>query len=119
MRRDTCSLRDVLEPHVACVEVEATRDHVAGQEDVRQAVVVDVGDRDAGAIVDVGIRQHVHGIADGDGIGERDSGLARREQLEERGTALFTGTATSQQQNRQRAEESCSHSGRRVLYSAT
>src|SRR6266545_1213073 len=38
MRRDSCRLRDVLEPHVPFVQVQTARDHVAGKENVRQAV---------------------------------------------------------------------------------
>ena len=42
IRRDTRLFRDVLEPHVPLVQIQAARDHVAGKENVRQSVVIDV-----------------------------------------------------------------------------
>ena len=35
VRLDACSFGDVFEPHVAFVQVQAARDHVAGEEQVR------------------------------------------------------------------------------------
>ena len=81
-RRDPRRLRDVLEPHVALVQVQAARDHVAGKENVRQAIVIDVAHGDAGAVVDVDVGADVEGIAGRDGVGERDAGLGGAQELE-------------------------------------
>src|SRR5262249_11017236 len=61
-RLDAGSLGDVVEPHVPFVQVQAARDHVAGEKDVRQAVVIDVPHGDAGAIVDVDVVLDVYRV---------------------------------------------------------
>ena len=50
---DTRGLGDVLETEMPPVQVQAARDHVAGEVDIRQPVVVHVGDRHAAAVVQV------------------------------------------------------------------
>src|SRR5438874_2714437 len=90
---DPGRLGDVFESHVAVVEVQATRNHVAGEKDVGKTIVIDVADGDAGSVVDIRIRQHVDGITDRDGVGERDPGAPRGEATEERRRRGSTGTA--------------------------
>ena len=91
----------VLEPHVALVEVQATRDHVAGEVQVGEPVVVDVADGDAGAVVDVGVGLNVEGVARRDGVRERDSGPVRREQLEH-GTLARPAAGEGEQREQER-----------------
>ena len=56
IRADARLPGDVLEPHVSSVQVEAAGDHVAGEENVRQSVIVDVANGYSGAVVDIGDR---------------------------------------------------------------
>src|SRR6476660_10204106 len=71
-------------PHVALVQVQAARDHVAGEEDVGQTVVVDVPDGDARAIVDVDVVLHVHRVVRGDRVREGDARPGRTQEPEYR-----------------------------------
>jgi hypothetical protein len=80
--RFVLTLGDVLEPHLPFVQVQATRDRVAGEEDVRQPVVVDVADRYSGAVVDVDVGLDVDRVARRDGVRERDAGLVWAQELE-------------------------------------
>jgi hypothetical protein len=100
--RDPRLFGHVLEPHVALVEVQATRDHVAGEEEVGEPVVVHVADGDAGAIVDVGVGLDVEGVARRDGVREGDAGAVRAEQLEHR--ALARPAAEQREQRKQERE---------------
>ena len=115
--RDPRRLGDVCEPHVALVQVEATRNHVAREEDVRQAVVIDVADRNTPAVVNVRIRQHVDGIGDRDGVGEGDVGVPRAQTLKE-GTGARARTTAAHHTHRR--QHGALHGAMvRVLYSAT
>ena len=118
MRLDARRLRDVLEPHVALVQVQTTGDLVAREKDVGEAVVVDVADGHAGAIVDVWERQGAERITGSDGVGERDAGLARIQSFENR--RLRSGSAAARAENQDPWHPQTSH-GRlmRVSYSAT
>ena len=117
MGLDARGLRDVLEPHVALIQVEAARDLIAGEEDVGEAVVVDVADRDAGAIVDVRHGQRVERITRLDGVGERDAGLRWTQSPEDRRLSTRLPAARAENQN---PHPQKSHGGvMRVSYSAT
>ncbi len=95
LRCDAGAASDVIEAHRTSVQVEPARDHIAGEEDIRQAIVVDVAHGDPGAVVNVGVGLHVQRVSGGDGVREGDAGLARGQQLEER--ALPLTSAPSQQ----------------------
>src|SRR5439155_21001568 len=107
---DPGALGDVLELQVACVPIQAARDHVAAEEDVRQAVVIDVAHGDAGAVVDVDVVLDVEGIVGRDGVRERDAGLPRGEQPED-GRGRFAAAARhgDQQQHTDRVNGSAKH----------
>src|SRR5437764_15028754 len=118
MRLDARRLRDVLEPHVALVQVQTTGDLVAREKHVGEAVVVDVADGDAGAIVDVWECQGAEGITRGEGVGERNAGLAGTQSFENR--RLSSRSAAARAENQDQRDPQTSH-GRlmRVSYSAT
>ena len=80
---DPGALGDVLEAHLTLVQVESARDHVAGEVEIRQPVVVDVAHTDAGTVVQVDVGLHVHRVRRGDRIGEGDAGLVGAEELEQ------------------------------------
>ena len=90
-------LRDVFEPHVAFVQVQAARDHVAGKENVRQAVVIDITDRHARTVVYVDVGLNIHRVIGGDGVCERDAGLRRGEEVEQWPMRSFRAAAIQQQ----------------------
>ena len=88
VRVDARPLGDIIEPHLPFVQVEAARDHVAGKEDVRQSVVVDITDRYAGAVVHVDVSLNIERVVGCDGVHEGDAGLLRAQELEYRTTTL-------------------------------
>ena len=71
------ALGDVLELHVAFVQVQTARHHVAAEEQVGEAVIVDVAHRDARAVVDVDVFLDVERISGGDRVFKGDAGLMR------------------------------------------
>ena len=107
-RRDPGRRRDVLEPHVPFVPVQPARDHVAREENVGQAVVIDVPDRHARAVVDVGVGLHVEGIIGRDRVRERDTRSHRGEELEHWAIGSF-GPAPSD--GEQGDDEGAAHEG--------
>lgn len=92
-RRDASFRGDVLEAHVAFVEVQAAGHHVAREKEIDESIVIDVADSYACAVVDVNVSLNVQRIVGRDGVGERDAGLVRTEEPEQRLTALPVGTA--------------------------
>ena len=97
---DACGLGDVLKSHVPLVQVQSTRDHVAGKEDVRQSVVIDVTHSDPGAVVHIDVSQHIECVTGGDGVGEGDAGLCRAQEFEQRAIRL-PGAAGEQQRDQE------------------
>src|SRR5258708_17425729 len=77
--------------------MQAARAHVAGQENVRQAVVVDVTDSDSATVVHIGVGLSVQRIIGGDGVRERDARLSRGQLLEQRGLPLMAAAVERQQ----------------------
>src|SRR6266849_1809798 len=114
---DARGLRDVLEPHVALVPVEAARDLIAGEENVGESVVVDVADRDAGAIVDVRHGQRIERVVRRDGVGERDAGLGWTQPPKDR--RLSTRMLAARGENQYPHPQTFHGGVMRVSYSAT
>jgi len=85
---DARSLGDILELEVPFIPVQATRDHVAGKEDVRQSVVIDITHGYPSAIVHIGVRLKIQRIVSRDSVRERDAGLLRAQELEYRAIIL-------------------------------
>src|SRR5207253_11238619 len=77
--------------------------HVAGEEDVRQAIVVDVPDSDASPVVHVDVGLDVQRVAGGYCVLELDTGLVRTQQPEN-GSVAFSRPATGQQEGNQKRE---------------
>ena len=77
-------LGDVLEPHVAFVQVQAARDHVAGKENVRQPVVIDITNTYPRAVIDIDVGLNIQRVIGGDGVREGDAGLFGAQKLEYR-----------------------------------
>ena len=57
--QDPCLLRDILESEVPFVQVKPVRDHIPRQEDIHQAIVVDVPQGDSPAIIEVPVFEDV------------------------------------------------------------
>ena len=83
------------------VQVQAARDHVAGEEDVRQSVIIDVADGDAGAVVDVDVGLDIQRVIGGDGVRERDAGLVGAQELEQRAIPLASRCRQKRDKNHQ------------------
>ena len=56
---------DVFEPEIAPVEIELAGDHIAGEEDVGESVIIEVADAHSAAIVYIGIVEDIQAIAFG------------------------------------------------------
>ena len=87
---------NVFEGEIPFVEEEAVVDHVAGEEDIGQAVVIDVADGYAAAVVEINIVEDVEGFAVEDGILEVDVCLVFVEMGEE--VLIFFAVACTDQQ---------------------
>jgi hypothetical protein len=85
---DPGSVRDVLEPKVAPVEVQPVWAEVRGQVQISEAVVVDVPRRDAATVVVVQVVQDVELAALRQLVDEGDARLLRTQELEQRRRAL-------------------------------
>lgn len=72
---EPCLFRNVLKMPVAFVEIELIGPHIGGEEYVGEAVVVDVADGYAAAIVEVAIVDNVGGIGVDYFIDEIDAGV--------------------------------------------
>ena len=56
---------DVFEAEMAPVEIELAGDHIAGEEDVGESVIIEVADANSTAIVDVGVIENIQTIVFG------------------------------------------------------
>ena len=83
IRLDARSLGDVLEAKVTLVPIEATRDHVAGEENVRQSVVIDVADGDARAVIHIDVGLQIQRISRRDRVREGDARLVGGQKSEQ------------------------------------
>src|SRR5207248_3296070 len=100
---DARGLSDVLEAHSAFVEIQAAGDHVAGEENIRQAIVVDVAHPNARSVVHVDVGLDVQRVAGGYRVLELDTGLVGTQQPEN-GSVAFSRPATGQQEGNQKRE---------------
>src|SRR6185437_6707188 len=100
--RDAAFFRDVFEGAVAFVEEQAIVDHVAGQEDIGQAVVVDIADGYSAAVVEIDIIEDVEGFAVEEGILEVDAGVVFVEPGKEGG---IVGGVTAGGEDSEKGEE--------------
>jgi hypothetical protein len=66
---------------MASVEIEPAGDHIAGEKDIGQAVVVKVPDADPAAVVDIDDVQRIEAVILFDRVVECDPGLRSRNTL--------------------------------------
>ena len=66
---------NVFEVEVPPVQIQPAGDHIAGEKDIGQAVVVEVADADPAAVVDIDDIHRVEGVILRDLVVERDTGL--------------------------------------------
>lgn len=66
---------DVFELEVALIEVEFVGAHVGGEEDIGQAIVIDVANGNAGAVIEVPVAEDVEVFVVGYGVLEFNTGV--------------------------------------------
>ena len=106
---DPGALRDVFEPLVPFVQVQPAGHHVAAEEQVGEAVIVDVPGGDPRAVIDVDVALNVEGVVGRDCVGERHAGLSRRKQHQSRRCRFAPAARHGEQQHTDRAAGCAKH----------
>jgi len=90
--RESCLFRYILELKIAFIEIELVGAHIGSEEDVGQAVVIDVSDGYAAAIVEIPVGENIEIGFILDVVGEPDAGVGHLiEEGRDRGGCMFTG----------------------------